>query len=317
MPSLGVDSNQFTLAGHPANEGHHLRGVSLSGVLLGIDVGDARMVSGFGEVLRRAADSGLNAISVGLTPASELDHDEASDSSLAETLAMVAKSGLAPFIRVGTPRAAWCSIRAEVQTARDPSQLSRDFAQACESVASIMPTYFAIVIDLPPGPLSHVEVTNSLIAAVRDGVDGRALVGIRHVSPIREPNATPDFVFAPRYRHDRLPDESRAGSDLTLPLVQLGDGTDLDDPDGGLARAVRHGASWFLRMGRPSDLTTELGAPFDAFLETVRAARAAGRAPSDHPTVARADLRHLFRRHAGDVRALNLIPANAPGNTPR
>lgn len=318
MPALGISGTHFTLAGRPANDGHLLRGVSLTGVLLGVEVGGAQTASSLSHVLQRASNAGLDAIAVDLALSSEVDRASFPVANLADMMAAVADSGLVPFVRVCTPRDAWRSIRTDARGFGDATHLANRVAHTSGWVASIVQSPFALVVDLPPGPLNQPETSHALIAAARESAgNGRILVGTRHFSRIREDDPSPDFVFAPRHRRDRRAGNVAAQTDHPIPVVHIGDGADLDDPDGEMGQAVRRGASWFMRVGHSSDAMMELGAPFDALLETVRAAQAAGRAPSDHPTVARADLRHVFRRHADAIRALKLVPANTPGGAPR
>ena len=315
MPNLGVDGVQFTLDGQPANSGHRLRGASLSGIVLGIDIGPAYGVEEIDTLAGRAVRAGLNAITLALPPPTD-DHRDRSRSFLDVTTAVVER-GLVPFIRVVASGDAWRRVRAGVRpTLPDHSGLASYVSAATHRLASVMPHTFAVVIDLPAGPLSHGETTRALINAARDAANGRGLVGARVLPDGDDDDAVmPDFQYAPRFR--RGPDATHRRQDCVVPTVRGDDGSDLDDPVGELGQAVSDGASWFLGVGYRTHRHTRTRDPLEAFLETVRAARAGGHAPSDHPTVALADLRHTFRRHADAIRGLNLAPANAPGSGPR
>ena len=311
--SLAVDGARFILDGHPANDGHLIRGASLYGIVLGIDIGPDYDADQIGTLSGRAARAGLNAVSITL-PSSSNEHRGGSRSlSFVEIAMRVAESDLVPFIRVATTAVAWRDLRLTRQGTLADSGLIDCVAEATRRITSAVSDAFGVIIDLPPGPMSQHTTTRALISAVRGAANGRGLVGTRDLPD--GDSVMPDFLFT---RHPRLDRKHREEPlVLSIPTVRSGDGSDLDDPDGDLGQALSDGASWFLRVGYRAHPHAHARDPIDAFLETVRAARAGGHAPSDHPTVALADLRHTFRRHADAIRGLNLAPANAYGSGPR
>ena len=315
MRSFAVDGAQFTLDGHPANDGHRIRGASLSGIVLGIDIGPDYAAAEISTLTDRAARAGLNAVSIALPSKSDVRRGDSRGLNLNEIIMRVAESGLVPFMRVAATGVAWRDLRLHEQGTSGDSGLIEYVADATRRLASVVSDAFAVIIDLPPGPLSQDTTTRALITAARGAANGRGLVGTRDLPDGDGDGVTPDFLFMRRPRRDREP--GKHSLVLSIPTIRSGDGSDLDDPDGELGQALSDGASWFLRVGYRAHPHAHTREPIDAFLETVRAARAGGHAPSDHPTVALADLRHTFRRHADAIRGLNLAPANAPGSGPR
>lgn len=318
-PALGTADGFFTVDGRLANAGCRLRGASLDGLLLGVDIGGSIGRRAKSDLIERAARAGLDSIAVNLDDGPNGTATVPEDCLVSVTMALDA--GLVPFVRAFNPRWAWRRSRTTNTTIGNSDGLARRVTEVARVLGSIDRGTVALAIELPVGasPL-HEGGVLSHIASARAAGGGHLLIGARAVVRSGTGGCVPDFLWDPvRGRgtiRENQANEASSGTVVAIPVIRTGDGRDLDDPDGELGRALQARQSWFLRPGPPPADQSQSNARIEAFLETIRAARAGGRAPSDNPTVALADQRHVFRLHVDAIRALGFQPADAPGRAP-
>lgn len=329
--ALGVDGNRFTIDGRIANAGLELRGAPLAGVVLGVWFGSNQTRRITPDEIQRAGAAGVNAIGLSLPVCVSRADVESDRNVLAQVVKVASAVGLVIFIECFDPFSrsdqrrdngdggeAHHNHRLGVPDAVDAARDYSSFvAETFGWLSSHIESGFALAINFGSWSQESETISNIVKTSAAANASRRGLIGATSVPRRPQMQSLPDFSFCPTEANLQHVTVQQYGHEASIPTVCIGDGDDLDDPDGELAMSVRAGQSWFLHLNGTRKAGARSADHLSAFLETVRAARAAGRAPSDHPTVVRADMRHAFRSHVKAIRGLNLGPANAPGSAPR